>query len=851
MGKRKKNKSVRQHVKRKKKQPVVAASGAAEPVAKSKGQNSKEKVKAEPKPHKPTPCRVEPKTRGAIVKDEHGRDARGGKVIDVEAAPQMKCTPPLPWVEGGEIVDNKGRQKQIRAVTVENSMELHPMLNRPGPGNDGKPVLDFNVIQREMESVSVNLDNQVMVPFNKDQDCIKKRHGTSFLRLCRKYCAKDRQGHLSCVNVVQTLWSPEYDVWFSKIPAVIRGGLLGTVVPVRLSLDLTAHTLTVLENELSKDDCRWNGMSVSIDAKVLSSKKQTKRKSNRAPTVAERLGLPGGAGKRSILFMVDVGKVLSEDELRRNVLMAGDVPNSFLTMCMVTAKYKTCDWYSGLMGRASRTRVLARGAITIEDLEGMAGDQHASDEDSSHSSESASLASVDDEFECDDELEDKEEEEEKKKTDEKKESNDPLEFIDRRVAKVFNVGKPEKPEIFLGTMTDYTDADGSKNGKPFWRASFDDGDREDWHREELDASIALYQEEGCRLEPDYVPPILCVVCKQETSKCTCPKCSGNPDVPMWFLNEFLGDLFYLVKHFPPVDDDGRYDGERACWSKWCVPAIRHDCDYSDEMKAFRKEVRDAIIRKRRVKKEDMPAFMERLEILHYNFVMLPSQNMDDDLCRRACYRLLREGLFDVEAIVSLLSKHSHEEVGKHLANVYAQEVPGMGTLRGYNLLDLCIILRSIYNDECPLSVRKLMAFSQVGDKKARVALNGCGVIKKYGKDAHVLRMEDRWGINESDVDEEHHGDFNDYIGEVCQHLNRGLTSDLRWKSKWAEGTFAELLKINDKYNILIRGFEEGYPAKKKGSTKAALMSKKSEDAVSEAAGSGGRGRRAKRAARNK
>ena len=82
-------------------------------------------------------------------------------------------------------------------------------------------------------------------------------------------------------------------------------------------------------------------------------------------------------------------------------------------------------------------------------------------------------------------------------------------------------------------------------------------------------------------------------------------------------------------------DDGRYDGERAYWSKWCVPAIRYDCDYGDEMKAFRKEVRDAIIRKRRVKKEDVPAFMERLEILHYNFIMLPSQNMDDDLCRRA------------------------------------------------------------------------------------------------------------------------------------------------------------------------------------------------------------------------
>lgn len=825
MGKRKKNKSVRQHVKRKKKQPQVAASGAAEPVAKSKGQNSKEKVKAEPKPHKPTPCRVEQKTRRAIVKDEHGRDARGGEVIDVEAEPQMKCTPPLPWVEGGVMVDKKGREKQIHPVTVDNAMELYPMLNRPGPGKDGKPVLDYNIIQREMEDVLIERDNQVTTPFSKEEYSIKKRHGTSFLRLYRKYYAEDTNGHICYINIVQTLWSPEYDLWFSKIPAVIRGGLLGTVVPVRLSLDLTAHTLTVLENELSKDDCRWNGMSVSIDAKVLSSKKQTKRKSNRAPAVAERLGLPGGAGKRSILFMVDVGKVLSEDELRRNVLMAGDVPNSFLTICMVTAKYKICDWYSGLMGRASRTRVLARGAMTIEDLEGMAGDEYVSDDDSSYSSESSTLASVDDELEYDDELEDKEEEE-KKKTDEKK---DPLEFIDCRVAKVFNVGKPE---IFLGTITDYTDADGSKNGKPFWRASFDDGDREDWHREELDASISLYQEEGCRLEQDYVPPILCVVCRLEISRCICPKCSGNPDVPRWLFNAFLRDLFYYAKHFPPVDDDGRYDGERAGWVKWCVPAIRYDQDFSNEMKGFREEIRKEIIRKRKVREGDVSSFMNRLERHHYNFIMLPSQNMDDDLCRRAYYRLLREGLFDVEAVVSLLSNHSYEEVGKYLANVYAQEVPGMGTLRGFNLLDLCIILRSIYNDECPLSVRKLLAFSQVGEKKARVALNGCGIIKGYGKDAHVLRMEEKWGINERDVDEEFHGDFNDFIGETCQHLNRGLNPDLSWKSKWAEAMFAELLKSNDRYDVLIRGFEDGYPTKKDG-TKAALMAKKNKDVEGE------------------
>ena len=73
----------------------------------------------------------------------------------------------------------------------------------------------------------------------------------------------------------------------------------------------------------------------------------------------------------------------------------------------------------------------------------------------------------------------------------------PLKFIDRRVAKVFNNEDTGKPEIFLGTITKYTGA----ADDALWRVQYDDGDSEDMHWEDLDASINLYHKRGYHLEP--------------------------------------------------------------------------------------------------------------------------------------------------------------------------------------------------------------------------------------------------------------------------------------------------------------------------------------------------------------
>lgn len=194
------------------------------------------------------------------------------------------------------------------------------------------------------------------------------------------------------------------------------------------------------------------------------------------------------------------------------------------------------------------------------------------------------------------------------------------------------------------------------------------------------------------------------------------------------------------------------------------------------------------------------------------------------MSRNAYYRLCELGLYDVEAVVGMLSHHPYEKVQKHLANIYAQEVPGMGNRRGISLLDFCIVLRVLYNDKCPRRLEHLLAFQQVKEKKARVTLNGFGIIDKYGKDAHMLRMERIWGVDETDLDAKYHGDFNDVIGEICQHLNRGLNDDLSWKSSWVEDLFDFMVKKDPSYQVYIQGFEKGYPTGGKGkNTKAHKM----------------------------
>ena len=141
-----------------------------------------------------------------------------------------------------------------------------------------------------------------------------------------------------------------------------------------------------------------------------------------------------------------------------------------------------------------------------------------------------------------------------------------------------------------------------------------------------------------------------------------------------------------------------------------------------------------------------------------------------------------------------------------------------------SLLDFCIILRVVYEDKCPRKLMNLLAFPQVAEKKARVTLNGFGIIDEYGKDSHVLRMERLWGVDPTFLKKKYHGDYNDVIGEICQHLNRGLNDDLSWKSSWVEELFDYMMKKDPSHLVYLQGFEKGCPTGGSGkNTKAYRM----------------------------
>ena len=128
-----------------------------------------------------------------------------------------------------------------------------------------------------------------------------------------------------------------------------------------------------------------------------------------------------------------------------------------------------------------------------------------------------------------------------------------------------------------------------------------------------------------------------------------------------------------------------------------------------------------------------------------------------------------------------------------------------------------------------------------------MTLNGFGIIDEYGKDGHVLRMERIWGVDETDLMEKYHGDFNDVIGEVCQHLNRGLNDDLSWKSSWVERLFGWMAKKDPGHREYIQGFERGYPTGGAGkNTKAYKMARLEQEEEDEAMDGGDNCRRSAR-----
>ena len=317
-------------------------------------------------------------------------------------------------------------------------------------------------------------------------------------------------------------------------------------------------------------------------------------------------------------------------------------------------------------------------------------------------------------------------------------------------------------------------------------------------------------------------------------------------VPRVEYNSFFRDLSEFVIENPPIkqiggledydsareEEGGTADGNgqvsdanRLDWIAWPMVAERYDHRFkSNAMREFRMAIREKYIRERGIRDSEVQVKLQELELTHYCFIMLVSQNMDDEFCRNSYYRLMKEGLYDVEAVVGMLSKHPYEQVQKFLANVYSQAVPGLRNRKGMSLLDFCIILRVVYDDNCPRKLMNLLAFPQVAEKKARVTLNGFGIIDEYGKDSHVLRMERLWGVDQTDLKEKYHGDYNDVIGEVCQHLNRGLNSDLSWKSTWVEALFDYMKKKDPSHRVCLRGFEEGYPTGGSGkNTKAHKM----------------------------
>ena len=655
--------------------------------------SKKQKVKADKPPaaaaaaaaaeRKPSAYRREHKTIRVAIKAEDGTDTLS-EAITYDQQPLLDDEPPDEWVEGGKVRNSKGEERTIHVLTIDNAFEMHPMLNTPSQSKKKstapRPTIGITAMKNKFKRDVVDMwsadgNREVLHPFGLNRADAIKRYGKAFWNLYQEHHTKDKAVEICCVYITQQLDARERNQWYSQIQVVRRAGLLDTVVPMRFHLNLTSDILERLEDptERRKKGFYWNCMTAYIDPKKV--------------------------GCRSIVFLVNIGKVLTQDEIARCVVLAGHQADNFVPITLVVSRYKIELWW----------RQFVKGAEA--DLA-----DHESD---------------------------------------------------------------VKPDRKLASRIEYNN----------------------FFRDLRDFVIEC-------------PPI-----KQIESEEDCD--SAGEDEAIEDEDDDAGGG-YGQNDYKSLSIS---DANRLYWFAWDMAATRYDCWFSNnEMKRFREMIREKYIKERGVCPSEVEVKLQQLELIHYCFIMLVSQNMDDEFCRNSYYRLMKEGLYDVEAVVGMLARHSYEQVQKYLANVHAQEVPGLGNQKSMSLLDFCVILRVVYNDKCPTKLMYLLAFPQVAEKKARVTLNGFGIIDEYGKDGHVLRMERIWGVNEKDLEKKYHGDYNDVIGEACQHLNRGLNDDLSWRSSWAELLFDRMMKKDPSHRAYLQGFERGYPTGGSGkNTKAYKM----------------------------
>eukprot|EP00986_Skeletonema_menzelii_P015881 scaffold12865_cov152-Skeletonema_menzelii.AAC.18 len=264
---------------------------------------------------------------------------------------------------------------------------------------------------------------------------------------------------------------------------------------------------------------------------------------------------------------------------------------------------------------------------------------------------------------------------------------------------------------------------------------------------------------------------------------------------------------------------------RSAWTLASYADPEHDVYFDETMRCYREE-RRALYLKQLKKWDDSKNItdekkLHRLFFFHIALIMSGSQGCSDDDGIERLNLLISGKRTGSLSVCIPLRNSDFLEYADFLEDLLASGTvsQGLDMLRVIAYLELAILCETVWKNELPSTYLDIMRVPQMAQKKARVILNGMGIINGVGLDSHVKRFFQkvlRFPYSNDKLDALLHlldnktaVNANDNIAEIGQKLNNvrmGMNGkgnkDWEHDKCWLSDLFDDLESIDEEMKDL-------------------------------------------------
>eukprot|EP00984_Skeletonema_dohrnii_P034011 scaffold32630_cov61-Skeletonema_dohrnii-CCMP3373.AAC.1 len=252
---------------------------------------------------------------------------------------------------------------------------------------------------------------------------------------------------------------------------------------------------------------------------------------------------------------------------------------------------------------------------------------------------------------------------------------------------------------------------------------------------------------------------------------------------------------------------------RSAWILASFADPEHDQYYHQPMRQYREEQR-ALYLKRLTELGDSKRLsdevkLRRLLFFHLFVIMSSSQGCkDEDGIERLNLLISGERTGSLSVCIPLRNCSIVKYIDFIVDVLKSGKSQGLEQQRAISFVEIAILCETVWKSKLPSNYRDLCRVYQISDKKARVSLNGIGIIDGVGIDEHVRRflkevLQLPYTIDElysllSHLDTRTAANVNDNIAEIGQKLNNVKHQGEYWEEdkEWLKDLFHELGNVN-------------------------------------------------------